>query len=70
MYGITIRFGLRLRALRLSRGLTQLQLAHQLGMDRSFMSDVERGKKAITLTYLAKIADGMDLTVGELLDGV
>ena len=38
------RFGLRLRELRRQHGWTQIQLADYLGIDRSFISDVECGR--------------------------
>ncbi|MDR7522825.1 MAG: helix-turn-helix transcriptional regulator [Armatimonadota bacterium] len=37
-----IRFGLRLREVRRSRGLSQEQLAHETGLDRTYVSSCER----------------------------
>ena len=42
---ITERFGRRLRTLRKDANMTQVELAQHLGIDRSFISDVERAKK-------------------------
>ncbi len=67
MPNISVRFGCRLRSLRHSRKFTQTQLADYLGIDRSFISDVERGKKAMSLTYLETVADGFKLSVADLL---
>ncbi len=64
---IPVRFGRRLRSLRLERGLTQVQLADHLGIDRPFLSDVERGKKSMTLSYLETVAQGFDMSLAELL---
>ncbi len=64
---IPVRFGRRLRSLRLERGLTQVQLSDHLGIDRPFLSDVERGKKAMTLSYLERVAQGFDMSLAELL---
>jgi DNA-binding XRE family transcriptional regulator len=64
---ISSRFGLRLRELRRSRNLTQLQMAIDFGIDRSFISDVERGRKSISLTFLEVIALGMHVELSELL---
>lgn len=64
---ISSRFGLRLRELRRSRNLTQLQMAIDFGIDRSFISDVERGRKSISLTFLEVIALGMRVELSELL---
>ena len=64
---ISTRFGRRLSQLRHSRQLTQAQLADFLGMDRSFISDLERGKKSISLSYLDTIARRFNLTLEQLL---
>jgi hypothetical protein len=37
---ITDRFGIRLRTLRKARGMTQLEMSIEFGIDRSFISDV------------------------------
>ena len=41
---IGVRFGSRLRELRKNRGWTQVRTAEELGIDRSYISDMERGK--------------------------
>ena len=64
---VSSRFGRRLRLLRTERKLTQLQLAIDLGIDRSFISDVERGRKSISLTLLEVVAIGMNMSLSELL---
>ncbi len=67
---VSTRFGSRLRQLRRERQLTQAQFADRVGMDRSYLSDVERGTKSMTLSYLKRVAEGFQLTVAELLDGI
>ena len=64
---ISARFGMRLRELRKERCLTQLRMATDFGIDRSFISDVERGQKSISLPMLEIIAIGLDLSMSELL---
>lgn len=64
---ITERFGKRLRHLRQEGNFTQVDLAKLLGIDRSFLSDVERGKKAMSLSYLETVAQGFGLSLAELL---
>jgi DNA-binding XRE family transcriptional regulator len=67
---ISSRFGLRLRELRRSRNMTQLRMAVDFGIDRSFISDVERGRKSISLHMLEVIALGMNVTLSDLLAGI
>jgi transcriptional regulator with XRE-family HTH domain len=64
---VSSRFGLRLRELRRERNLTQLRMARDFGIDRSFISDVERGRKSISLPMLEVIALGMKISLSELL---
>lgn len=64
---VSSRFGLRLRHLRRDRNLTQLRMSIDFGIDRSFISDVERGRKSISLPMLEIIALGLKITLSELL---
>lgn len=64
---VSSRFGLRLRELRRERNLTQLRMATDFGIDRSFISDVERGRKSISLPMLEVIALGMNVSLSDLL---
>ena len=47
--------------------MTQIEMSIEFGIDRSFISDVERGKKAISLPLLEVIAIGFGLTMSDLL---
>ena len=67
---VTVRFGKKLRQLRERAGDTQLSLAMRLGVDRSYLSDLERGKKSPTLTMLEVLALGFHLKVSELLEDI
>ena len=64
---VSTRFGLRLRELRRERNMTQLRMATDFGIDRSFISDVERGRKSISLPMLEVIALGMHVSLSDLL---
>jgi transcriptional regulator with XRE-family HTH domain len=65
-------FGNTLRALRLSRGLSQAQVAaavEQRGgrLTSNYVSDLERGLKAPTLTMILKLSQALDVSVAEML---
>ena len=64
---VSSRFGVRLRQLRRERNLTQLRMAVDFGIDRTFISDVERGRKSISLPMLEVMALGMKMSLSELL---
>jgi len=67
---VSSRFGAKLRELRRERNLTQLRMANDFGIDRSFISDVERGRKSISLPMLEVIALGMKLSLSDLLQDI
>jgi len=64
---VTVRFGERLRKLRKAKGWTQVQMADALGIDRSYISDMESGKKNVCLPTLEVFADGFGISMSKLL---
>ncbi len=64
---VSSRFGVRLRQLRQQNNLTQSRMAADFGIDRTFISDVERGRKSISLPLLEVIALGLHMSLSELL---
>jgi transcriptional regulator with XRE-family HTH domain len=67
---IRIQFGNRVRALRQERGWSQVEMADFLAMDRSYLSEIETGKKDPSLTMLKLISDGLSITISRLIDGL
>jgi transcriptional regulator with XRE-family HTH domain len=66
---IRVRLGNRVRALRKKNDRTQVELAEMLGIDRSYLSEIETGKKDPSLRVLKTIADGFGLSLSQLLKG-
>lgn len=64
---IRVRFGRRLQKLRKQQGWTQVQMAERLGLDRSYLADVERGKRNISIVNLEVIARGFGVSLSRLL---
>jgi transcriptional regulator with XRE-family HTH domain len=64
---LLIGLGGRIRDLRRRRGWTQVEMAEKVGIDRSFLADVERGKRNISILNLALIARGLGVTLSQLL---
>lgn len=56
MPDIKATFGKRLRELREAKGLTQETLAHEAGLDRTYISSVERGERNISLENIECLA--------------
>ena len=67
---IRVRLGNRVRSLRRERGWTQVEMAEMLGVDRSYLSEIETGKKDPSLRVLKTIADGFKITLSRLLRGM
>ena len=64
---LTQRFGAVMREQRTAAGYSQEKLAHEAGVDRSFVSEIERGVKSPTLETLALLAAALNVTPSELL---
>jgi len=63
-----IAFGEHLRDLRQERGwATQKAFAHHVGLDRTYISGLERARRNPTLDVIVKLARGLDVTPSELL---
>ncbi len=58
-----LMFGERVRKLRKMIGISIEELSFRSGLHRNYISDVERGKRNISLLAIHKLADGLGLTV-------
>lgn len=67
---ITVDFGNRIKELRNKTGLSQERFALKIGMDRTYFASVEAGRRNIAICNIKKIADGLDLTLSELFQGL
>ena len=59
--------GLKIKFYRQRLHLTQAQFAEKIDMDVRYLSDIERGKKNITLKTLYKFAAALEVDINELL---
>ena len=58
--------GNRIKALRSARNFTQEQIADQIGVSRQKYARIESGANSITLDILSKIAEMLEVTVGDI----
>ncbi|MET3938227.1 transcriptional regulator with XRE-family HTH domain [Paenibacillus sp. PvP094] len=58
--------GARIRALRKERGYSQESLGEKGGFHFSYIGQIERGEKNVSLVNLAKIADSLDVNLIQL----
>ena len=47
--------------------MSQQAFAQMIGINRSYLSEVEHGKRNVAFDNLMKIAEGFDITVSELI---
>lgn len=60
------RFGHAIRTRRRELGLSQEELAERAGLHRTYIADIERGERNVSLENIAKLALALQLRVSEL----
>jgi transcriptional regulator with XRE-family HTH domain len=63
-------FGERVRARRHQLGKSQEQLADDCGLHWTYVGQVERGRRNISLHNILKIAEGLKIDPGKLMRGL
>lgn len=63
------RVGDRIRRERDKAGLSLAQLAETTGLSKAYLVKVENGRTNPSLGVLAQIADGLDVTIADLVGG-
>lgn len=66
---VLVRFGQRVRALRIHADMTQEELALAAGLHWTYVSQIERGKRNLTYKCLARLAEGLGITLSQLVEG-
>jgi transcriptional regulator with XRE-family HTH domain len=67
---ITVELGKKIKQLRMKKGLSQEKFALEIGMDRTYFASVEAGKRNISICNIKKIADGLEISLSELFEGL
>jgi len=66
---IRTRLGHNIRQLREAKGWSQEDYADRAGIHRTYVSDIERGRRNPTITVVEKLATPFGVSPGSLLDG-
>jgi transcriptional regulator with XRE-family HTH domain len=64
---VLLAFG---RAIKQTRGecsMSQEELAHRAGIDRSYMSSIERGEQNVGLMSMHRVAEALGISLSELV---
>ena len=61
------KFGKRIQEIRVQKGITsQMALANKAGMDRTYVSAIERGERNVSLVNIEKLAKALGVTFEDL----
>ena len=61
------KLGENLKKIRTKKNITQTELAKTLGVDKSFVSNIENGKTNPTLSTITNLANSLGVSTNELL---
>lgn len=67
---IKLLFGQRVRELRLSKDLSQEKLGQLCGLDRTYISSVERGHRNVSIENISAIAAALGMNLTDLFRGI
>ena len=67
---IRVRFGNAIRKRRIELHLSQEDFAEQAGLHRTYISDLERGRRNISLENIEKLAKALRLSMSDLMKRV
>lgn len=60
---LQIQFGLRVRQLRKEQGLSQEALAFKAGIDRTYMTSIENGKRNVSVQNIEKVINALEISI-------
>lgn len=64
---ILIQLGNKVREIRISKNLTQTELANKIGKDHPSINKLENGKVNPSYIFLLEVAEGLDVDIKEFL---
>lgn len=62
------RLAVNMKRLRKERGWSQEALADEAGLDRTYISGIERQVKNPTVSVVERVAKALNCTLGDILD--
>jgi transcriptional regulator with XRE-family HTH domain len=65
-----IELGDRIRARRKAMRLSQEQLGERCGLHRTYIGQIERGEVNVSVRNLLAVADGLEVDIAELVQGL
>ncbi len=62
------KFGIKIAKLRKSKAISQEELAELSGLHRTYISDMERGRRNVSLENIEKVANALGQDIKELFN--
>ncbi|MDR4887967.1 helix-turn-helix transcriptional regulator [Fredinandcohnia sp. QZ13] len=62
---ITTKFGLTVKKIRTSKGISQEKFAEIAGLHRTYISEVERGTRNVSLINIVRIAEALEIKLSD-----
>lgn len=66
----SLNFGQALKARRMALSVSQEELAYRAGVDRTFISRIERGIRQPTITTIFSLSQALEISASELVKDV
>ena len=63
-----MKFGQNLKRIRKRMNMTQEELATKMEISQSYLSDIENGRKNLSIKTVKKLADSLGLSVNDLFN--
>lgn len=67
---LLIAFGQTVRKIRMSKDISQEKYADMCNLHRTYISDIELGKRNVSLENIEKIANALDMSISKLFQEV
>ena len=67
MANISSKLGQNMKRIRTKKNMSQGDIARALEVDRGYISNIESGKKNLTLATIQRLADALGVSADELL---
>jgi len=66
MDDIKLKFGNRIKELRLQKGFSQEKLANMADIDRTYLPGIERGKRNVSIEIIWRLARALETNISQL----
>lgn len=70
MSSLNYAFGTVVQRIRKEKGISQWGMETDFGISRKYLSDVENGKRNVSLDFMEKISEALDMSLQEIFDCV